>query len=123
MLSAIHGLHVGLATFALVLFVWRGMRMWRRHAVKSLLWRRIVPDSIDTMLLLSGVAMLLMLGWNPLHQPWLLAKLTAVLAYIGLGFVALHPGLVHVPRRAAFVAALLAFAYIVAVAHSKTVWF
>ena len=116
-------LHVSLAGLAFFLFVWRGVQMWRNTPVQNVIWRRVIPDSIDTFLLLTGIAMLVMLELNPLHQHWLLAKLTAVLAFIGLGFAALHPGSRQKFRRVAFVAALISFGYIVAVARSKAIWF
>ena len=122
-MEIIKHLHMSLAMLALLLFVWRGIAMWRGSAVQSILWRRVLPDSVDTLLLISGISMLVLLGLNPLHNDWLLAKLTAVIIYIGLGFAALHPGMGLTIRRGAFVAALLFFGYIVAVAHNKTILF
>jgi len=121
-IDIVHPLHVSLAGLALVLFVWRGVQMWRNTPVQNVLWRRVVPDSVDTLLLLSGLSMLVMLELNPLHHEWLLAKLMAVIAYIALGFAALHPGRRQRFRRIAFVAALIAFGYLVAVARSKSIW-
>ncbi len=123
LLDIILPLHVSLATLALILFIWRGLAMWLEMPVRQVLWRRIVPDSVDTLLLVSGMTMLVMAGLNPLQYEWLLAKLIAVLIYIGLGIVALHPGAWRKQRHGAFVAAVMVFAYIVAVAHRKTVWF
>jgi uncharacterized membrane protein SirB2 len=42
---------------------------------------------IDTLLLVSAVALLVVAGMNPLQQPWLIEKIVLVIAYIGLGFV------------------------------------
>jgi len=50
---------------------------------------------------------------------WLTAKVMGLLAYIGLGMVALKPGRPRGVRLLAFVAALAAFAYIVSVALTK----
>ncbi|MDX8408076.1 MAG: SirB2 family protein [Mariprofundaceae bacterium] len=122
-MEIIKSLHVSLAMLALLLFVWRGLAMWRGCPVQGILWRRILPDSVDTLLLISGIGMLVLLGLNPLQNDWLLAKLTAVLIYIGLGFAALRPGMGLPVRRGAFVAALVSFGYIVAVAHNKTILF
>jgi uncharacterized membrane protein SirB2 len=52
----------------------------------------------------------------PLAQPWLTAKVGALLLYIVLGSVALKRGRSKGIRAAAFLAALATFAYIVAVA-------
>lgn len=116
----VHALHEGAAAGTLALFIWRGWRMWRGRPVAVLLWRRIVPDTIDTLLLLTGVAMAVMLAIHPLKQPWLAAKLAAVAGYIGLGFVAFRGS--GATARCAWLAALLLFGYIVAVAHSRQPW-
>jgi len=107
---------------ALGLFVWRGVWMWRGQPSPGIVWRRILPDSIDTLLLLSGVCMAVILDVNPLEHEWLLVKLLAVMAYIGLGMMALHPGGRHW-KKTSFVAALMIFGYITTVAHSKQAWF
>lgn len=117
MLALLLACHIGLAALAGLLFLWRGIRSFQGRPVRNLLWRRIVPDSVDSLLLLSGLAMAVLLSVNPLHQHWLLVKLLAVLLYIGLGWMALHDyGNLRL-QRAAFVAALLDFGYIVALAH------
>ncbi len=56
---------------------------------------------------------------NPLATSWLLAKIIALVAYIGLGMVALRPGRPAAVRAAAWLAALLTFGYIVSVAIRK----
>ena len=52
--------------------------------------------------------------------PWLAAKLVALLAYIGLGALALRPGRSKGARAAAWLAALAVFAYIAAVAVTRS---
>ena len=118
----IRPVHEILAGLALLIFVWRGLRMWRNQPVRKIVWRRVIPDSIDTLLLLSGITMLVMLGWNPLDHAWLLAKLMAVLGYITLGFIALHSGHSRPTQRFSFVAALIIFGYVVALAHTKAIF-
>ena len=56
---------------------------------------------------------------NPLSTPWLAAKIAGLLAYIGLGVVALRPQRPPAQRALAWIAALLCFAQIVAVAITK----
>ena len=80
---------------------------------------RTLPHAIDTVLLASAVGLAWMLQLNPLTTPWLAAKIAGLLAYIGLGMVALKPGRPIALRIAAWVAALLCFAQIVAIAISK----
>ena len=121
MFTLVHAIHITVAALALTLFVWRGWRMWRGQPATSLLWRRIVPDTIDTLLLLTGATMMVALAQYPFVQAWITAKLAAVIAYIGLGFLAFRGRGSRLPR-AAWVLALLVFAYVVMVAHSREAW-
>jgi uncharacterized membrane protein SirB2 len=84
-------------------------------------WARIVPHINDTLLLTAAIAMLLVAGLNPLDQPWLLAKILGLLAYIGLGTLALKRGKTKPIRVKALIAALGVFGYIIAVAITKQV--
>lgn len=81
---------------------------------------RTVPHIVDTIFLLSGIAMLAMLSLNPLSQGWLLAKFTGLIVYILLGTIAIRRGTTLQIRKVAFVVALAVFAYIVGVALSKS---
>ena len=65
--------------------------------------------------------MLAVAGLNPLQHGWLLAKITALLAYIALGTIALKRGKTALQKNLAFVGALAVFGYIAAVAVTKQV--
>ena len=80
---------------------------------------KTVPHVVDTVLLASALVLAWMLRLNPLFTPWLAAKIVALLAYIGLGMVALNPQRSTGVRAAAWVAALASFGYIVSVALTK----
>jgi uncharacterized membrane protein SirB2 len=80
---------------------------------------RTLPHLVDTVLLGSAIGLAWLLQLNPLATPWLAAKIAGLLAYIGLGMVALKPGRPRALRAAAWIAALLCFAQIVAVAITK----
>jgi len=80
---------------------------------------RTLPHGVDTVLLASAIGLAWMLQLNPLTTPWLAAKIAGLLAYIGLGMVALKPGRPLALRSVAWVAALLCFAQIVAIAIRK----
>jgi len=80
---------------------------------------RIVPHVVDSVLLLSALALAWSLRVTPANASWLTAKIIGLLLYIGLGVLALRPGR-PVPVRAAFwVAALATFGWIVSVAVKK----
>lgn len=115
------GLHVVAVNVTLVLFLLRGFWMLKDSPRLGDSWVRVVPHVNDTVLLGAAVSMLFMGGLNPLAQPWLLAKILGLLAYIGLGTVALKRGKTRAVRVKALIAALGVFAYIVAVAVTKQV--
>ncbi|MBV8468992.1 MAG: SirB2 family protein [Burkholderiaceae bacterium] len=81
---------------------------------------RTLPHLIDSVLLLSALALAYTVGFTPANSPWLLAKLLALPVYIGLGVVALRPQSPPGLRLLAWLAALLVLAYIVSVAISKS---
>lgn len=83
-------------------------------------WVCIVPHVIDTVLLASAVAMVMMIRQYPFVASWLTAKLIALLAYIGLGMMALRHGATRRTRIAAWLAAQAVFAYIVFVALTRS---
>lgn len=109
------------ALFSISGFALRGFLMMRKPALLRRRWMRTWPHFIDTLLLVSCVWMAFLLHLHPGNSAWLAAKLVALLAYIGLGFVALRLGSSRRQRVAALIAALACFAYIGAVAMRKSV--
>jgi uncharacterized membrane protein SirB2 len=80
---------------------------------------RTWPHAVDTVLLASAIALAWTAGLAPWHTPWLMSKIAGLLAYIGLGAMALRPGLGLRRRAAAWVGALFTFGFIVSVAITK----
>ncbi len=114
-------LHALTVVATLALFLLRGFWMLIDSPRLGARWLRIAPHANDTLLLAAAIAMLVVAELNPLDQPWLLAKIIGLLAYIGLGTVALKRGRTKATRVKALIAALGVFAYIVAVAVTKQV--
>lgn len=114
--------HIHLTTIAitLMLFVLRGIWMMADSPRLQLRWVRIVPHVNDTLLLISGIGLAIMLGQYPLVNDWLTAKLFGLILYIVLGTIAIKRGRTKRIRIAAWIAALLVFGYIVAVAVTHT---
>lgn len=81
---------------------------------------RTLPHVVDSVLLVSAVALAWTLRLDPLATPWLGAKIVGLLVYIGLGMVALKPTRPRAVRVAAWLAALVCFAQIVATAFTKS---
>ena len=80
---------------------------------------RTLPHIVDSVLLASALALAWMLRLTPGNAPWLMAKIVGLLAYIGLGVIALRPGRPMPVRAAAWVAALAVVGWIVSVALLK----
>ncbi len=80
---------------------------------------RSVPHFVDTVLLASAMTLAWTARLDPTETPWLMAKITALVVYIGLGMVALRPAVPSRLRALALLLALCTFAYIVAVAIGK----
>jgi len=82
---------------------------------------KIAPHVIDTLLLLSGITLVFQGGWLSTEYGWIIAKIVALLGYIGLGVVVMrNRGTV---RWLAFVGAMACFVYIGIVAVTKNAFF
>ncbi len=114
--------HVACAVLSIGGFLARWALMIEGSAVLRTRLVRIVPHVIDTVLLASALAMVWLLRVNPLLEPWLAAKIIALVAYILLGAVALRRGRTLAVRVAAGVAAIATVAFIVSVALTKSAW-
>ena len=80
---------------------------------------KTLPHLVDTVLIVSAIALAWMLGVSPANAPWIAAKIAGLLLYIALGMVAQRFGRTRTRRATAFVGAMLTFAYIVSVAITK----
>lgn len=114
-------LHTGAVHVSLILFLLQGIWMLLDSPRLSQRWVRILPYVNHILLLATAIGLLGVAKINPLDQPWIMAKIIGLLAYIGLGTVALKRGRTRAVRALAFVAALGVFAYTVAVAVTKQV--
>ena len=114
---------VHLTTVAITygLFVLRGVWMIRESPRLRDRWVRIVPHVNDTLLLASALVLAWQIGQYPLVDGWLTAKLLGLLAYIGLGLVALRLGRTKSIRIGAWLLAQLVLVYVVAVAITRHV--
>jgi uncharacterized membrane protein SirB2 len=119
--SLLKDLHLACVVLSGGGFVLRGAWMMRGSPMLARRWVRVAPHLVDTALLASAIALAVMIGQYPLVHGWLTAKVLGLLAYIVLGTIALKRGRTRGVRVAAFCGALLVFAYIVAVAITKSV--
>lgn len=116
---AIKYLHITSVALSGSFFLLRGLWMLRESDMLQRRWVRVLPHIVDTLLLGSALLMVFWSRQYPFVQPWLTAKVLALVAYIGLGTVALKRGKTKAVRRWAFMAALATFAYIMAVALTR----
>ena len=117
--SLLKQLHLSTIALTLALFVLRGVWMMRESPRLHARWVRIVPHLNDTLLLASGISLAVLTRQYPLVNGWLSAKLFALILYIVLGTIALKRGQTQGQRIAAWIAALLVFCYMVAVAITR----
>jgi uncharacterized membrane protein SirB2 len=114
--------HMGLAFVSITLFVLRASLMLVGSPLREMRLLRIVPHIIDTLLLATAIALAVLMHYDPMQLPWLMAKIVAVLVYILLGSLALKRGRSRGTRLGALVGSLLLLGYIVAVAFTKLAW-
>jgi len=117
----LHWTHAALAILSGSGFIVRGT--WRMLDSELLHLRlvRVLPHCVDSLLLVAGVTLAVWSNTSPLAHPWLLAKLVALPAYIGLGVVLMRFAQGRAARGCAFAAALACFGYMLAVAVTRQV--
>lgn len=116
---AVKAVHVTCVVVSYALFFARGVWMILDSPMLSRAWVRILPHVNDTLLLTAAIALAWMLQQYPFVEAWLTAKVLGLVAYIGLGMIALKAGRSRPLRIAAWIAAQLVFFYIVAVAVTR----
>jgi uncharacterized membrane protein SirB2 len=112
-------LHLTCAILSLIGFAARGVLMLRDSPWLNARWVRIAPHVVDTVLLASAAWLAWFVQQYPFVHPWLTAKTVGLLAYIGLGVVALKRGRSKRVRAVCFVLALAAAGYVVSVALTR----
>ncbi|MGE0081603.1 MAG: SirB2 family protein [Thiohalomonadaceae bacterium] len=116
--ALVKSLHLATVTLSFTGFMVRAW--WRATAPERLgrAWVRRLPHVNDSVLLASGLTLAVQGHVSPFAQPWLGAKLMALLGYIACGSLALR-GRTEGVRRAALIAAVGTIGYIVAVALTR----
>ena len=117
--NVIKALHIALAFLTVSGFI---IRAGWSHLSPDLLaakWVRIAPHVVDTLLLTFGVWLAMNVSGG-VWQPWLIAKMIGLLVYIAFGVMTLR-GQGQL-RTVGLLGALLAAAYIFAVAFTRQVW-
>jgi uncharacterized membrane protein SirB2 len=112
-------IHVITALISITGFTVRGIWMLRDSPRLQQKWVKVLPHVNDTLLLVSAIVLAIQLQQIPFVDGWLTAKVLGLLAYIGLGMVALRFGKTKRVKALAFFSAIIVFVYIVLVAVTK----
>ena len=112
--------HVSCAVVSVAGFALRGYWRLSDSPLREKKLTRVLPHLVDTLLLGSAVAMLIVWNLSPLQLPWIMAKIVALLIYIGLGMVVMRFATTVRGQVLAYALALVAAGYIVSVAYTKS---
>ena len=124
-MGTVKTIHVIFVALSFAGFFIRGIWMLRDSTLLRQRWVRITPQVVDTVLLVSAIVLAVQLRYSPMEQPWLMAKIIALVIYIAVGLVALRFGSSKRVRLSAWLLGLFIFMYIGSVAMSKSAlgWF
>lgn len=117
----IKNIHICCIILTFISFSLRGIWMITESHWLQQRWVKIVPHLIDSTLLASGIALVVILHQYPGDQSWLTTKLVALLFYIVIGTIALKRGKTKTIRVTAFFLALGVFFYMVMVALTRLI--
>jgi len=93
--------------------------MWRDSELLNKRLTKRAPHFVDTVLFITGIVLVCWSRQYPFQQAWLTAKLGALIIYIALGMIALHPGRTQLQKRGALIFAVLTFFYIIVTATTR----
>ncbi len=113
--------HLTFVLLSITSFVGRIYFAEKRPEMLEQKWIKIGPHIVNSLLLLTGFILVFQGQWLSGEYGWIVAKIIALLGYIGLGMVAIkNQGAL---RWKAFAGALACFIYIAIVAVSKNAFF
>jgi uncharacterized membrane protein SirB2 len=114
--------HMSCAMLSAAGFTLRGYWMVTESSLLQSKPSRILPHIIDTLLLVSAIALVVMSRQYPIVVGWVTIKIVLLVMYIVLGTLALKRGKTKQQRMAFLVASLITVAAIFAVAAIKPGW-
>ncbi len=118
MYAALKHSHMLFIGISIILFQYRYYLKFRHKSIAKLL--KIVPHINDTLLLITGVTLAVKVGYDPMQHTWLMAKIIALVIYIGFGVVAMRAkGMKSVT---AYLLATLTFIFILMTAFNKSIF-
>jgi uncharacterized membrane protein SirB2 len=115
-------IHMSFAMISVLGFLARGILKINESPLVDKKLVRVLPHVIDTVLLASAIALVIMSGQYPWVAPWVSAKILGLVVYIGLGVVVMRTAKTRQTRIAAFALALITAGYVFMVAGTKTIF-
>ena len=110
-------LHITLVLTSFFSFIIRVILVVLKSSLLKNKFFKITPHVIDTLLLLSGITLVLQGAWLDGDYDWIITKLIILLVYIILGVIVMRGR--GVKRWLAFIGTLGCYGYIIAVAVTK----
>lgn len=114
-------IHITLVIISIVSFISRVLLLEIKPDLLKNKAIKISPHIIDTLLLLSGILLVVQGQWLSSEYGWIISKLFILTVYIGLGFVVMRSQ--GNKRWLAFAGAIVCYAYILVVAITKQSFF
>ena len=109
--------HLTFILLSISSFVGRIYLAEKRPEMLEQKWIKVGPHIVNTLLLITGLMLIFQGQWLSGEFGWIVAKIIALLGYIGLGMIAIKSQ--GALRWQAFAGAIACFMYIAIVAVSK----
>ena len=110
-------LHMTAVALSGLLFMVRGLWLLQGSAQLQAKWVKITPHVIDTLLLFSAIAMLVVAQQFP---AWVHVKITLLIVYIGLGLMAFKKAKTQGQKLSFLLAAVAVYVFLISVALAKS---
>jgi uncharacterized membrane protein SirB2 len=119
MYEVVKHLHLTAIVLSVLLFLLRFVLNITQSNMLEQKWLKILPQVVDTILLVSAAILCVMLKQYPFVNPWITEKLLALVMYVFMVTLALKLGRSSFMRGIGLVGALSWIAYACMVAVSK----
>lgn len=110
-------LHMTAVVLSGLLFMVRGLWLLQGSTQLQAKWVKITPHVIDTLLLFSAIAMLVVAQQFP---AWVHVKITLLIVYIGLGLMAFKKAKTQGQKLTFLLAAVAVYVFLISVALAKS---
>ena len=110
-------LHMTAVALSGLLFMVRGLWLLQGSAQLQAKWVKITPHVVDTLLLVSAIAMLVVAQQFPV---WVHVKITLLVVYIGLGLMAFKKAKTQGQKLTFLLAAVAVYVFLISVALAKS---